>query len=351
MKKLIPMALTVIFLVTGLAGFNQNEVKNLFLDNPMSGSRFNPVTGKVYGIYRTTKKIRHFASMDAETGKVKRLSPVDETLKFPSGATALDITGHRYFLVVLSGKAYYLYVYNMTTGALLKRHQLKNRLAFIEYHTPTGKLYGFGRIEGMYRFVSVDIESGKIKKIGNQKGFTRLHGRSRKIDEKKGVLLFEGEYKGKKALWGIGLKKGRIKRLNALKADVNEFTVHSFGKGQEMNYLYTFGAANCTAVAGYCRTSGIGFLAHFSPRYEDIAGAFRQIEWKIKKLGGNGLAHMTLTIAGGRVSNSASLANALSVYRELAQTYNTSYKGERRLHLGLTYSIIMENGKIEIFAN
>lgn len=345
------MVLTVLFLVTGISGFDENEVKNLFLDNPMSGSRFNPLTGKVYGIYRTTKKIRHVAAMDAETGKVKRLSPIDETLKFPSGATALDIDGHRYFFVGLSGTTYYLYAYNMTTGTLIKRRQLKNRLAFIEYHAPTGKLYGFGRIDGTYRFVSVDIESGHVKEINKKQGLTRLFSRARKIDVTNSLFILEGEYKGKRSLLAIGLEDGRIKRLEAKKAAVNEFVVHLFTKDRGVNQIYTVGAANCTAVAGYCKTSGTGFVAHFSPFYKDIAGAFRQIELKIKKLGGKGLAHMTLVIAGARIKNPASLANALSVYQVLEQTYNAGYKGDRRLHLGLTYSIIIENGKIDIFAN
>lgn len=344
------MILTVFVMVPGLAGQNGDVVKTLFLDNPLTGSRYNPDTGKVYGIFRS-KEIQYIATVDVETGKLNLLDRLQEKLKFPTGATALDIRGGRYFFIGTFDKKYNLYVYDMTAGVLLNKHELKNRLALTEYHRKTGKLYGFQKINSHYRFVSFAADTEKTVVIGKYPALSRLMSQSRKIDTKHNSLIFEGKYKEKTMLLSIGLRDGRIKRLDALKISTNEFRVYKFGKNQGRDRLYTLGADNCTVIAGYCRNTGTGFLAHFSPRYKKTAEAFRRIDRAIKTMGGKGLAHISLSVAGGRYRYPISLENALSIYRELEQTYKCSYKGDRQLHLGLSYGVIINNGGIEIFTN
>ncbi len=122
----------------------------MFLDNPVRCAKYDPSTGKVYGLL-SSPGFWHFAAIDVETGKMKRLTLLPGLRKIPSGSAAMDGTTRRYFFIGKAGENNYVHVLNLDTGALINRYELKNDFVFIEYHHRTYKLYGLSKSKGIYR--------------------------------------------------------------------------------------------------------------------------------------------------------------------------------------------------------
>ncbi|NIM16945.1 MAG: hypothetical protein GTO45_33675 [Candidatus Aminicenantes bacterium] len=328
--------------------FERNEIKKLFLDNPLSGSKYDPTTGKVYGL-SSSNGVWYFASIDIGTGKIEQLKSLPEVMKFGMGNAAVDREQRRYFFVGSVKGNWYLYILNIDTGEMIYRYKLRRPFKFIAYFRRTDRLYGLSEREGTYYFISFDIYSGRMAEVSKLSKLSRLKGTSRKIDSRKGVFLFEGVFNGRNSLLAIDIPEGRIKAVNAFRVSVNDYRIHFFGRNQPVNMLYTFGVGNCVVAAGYCKTCGAGFLAHFSPRFEKIEETLGQIEKEIKTKGGKSLAEMNIYVVGGRIRNAASYKNAIKVYQVLAEMFGTTYKGDRIFHLGIVYNIIIDNGNIDIF--
>lgn len=357
MKKivLIITAAAVLFLSNGYlvesprkVFFDRAETKKLFLDNPFSGSKYDPVTNKVYGLLSFSGEW-HFASIDIKTGKIQQLKPLPEVTRFARSVSAVDSKQRRYFFIGEVNKTRYLYTLDISTGNVIYQYKLARPFTFLAYHGQTDKLYGLSKTGGTYYFISFDIYSGKVAVVSKLPDLSRLKGTSRKIDSLKGEFLFEGVVNGRRSLLAIHLKEGGIKTVNALRVGVNEYRFHVFGKNQPVNTLYTFGASNCVVLAGYSKTCEAGFLAHFSSSFGKMEEALGEIEKQIKEKCGKGFANMNLYVVGGRIRNAASFENALDVYRVLAETFAAGYKGDKIFHLGIVYNIIMDNGNIDIF--
>ena len=357
MKKiiLILIAAAVIFASTDCwaersrkISFDRAETEKLFLDNPFSGSQYDPVTMRVYGLLFSSGAW-HFASIDIKTGKLQKLKPFPQVTRFSRSVSAVDPKQRRYFFIGEVGENRYLYTLNIRSVSVISRYKLTRPVNFLVYHPQTDKLYGLGNTDGTYDFVSCDIYSGKVTVLNKLPGLSRRKGTSRKIDSQKGVFLFEGVMNGRISLLAIHLKEGGIKTVNAQRVGVDEYRVFVFGKNQPVNILYTFGVSNCVAILGYCKTCGTGFLAHFSPYFKKMEEALGEIEKQIKNKCGKGFSDMNLYVAGGRVRNAASFENAIEVYRVLAKTFAAGYKGDKMFHLGVVYNIIIDNGNIDIF--
>lgn len=328
--------------------FDRAETKKLFLDNPFSGSKYDPVTRKVYGLLFSNGEW-HFAAIDIKTGKIQQLKPFPEVTKFARSVSAVDPKQRRYFFIGKVNENRYLYTLDINTGDVIYRYKLTRPFKFLAYHGQTDKLYGLSETGGTYYFISFDIYSGKVAVVSKLPGLSRLKGTSRKIDSQKGVFLFEGVLNGRRSLLAIPLKEGGIKTVNALRVGVNEYQFHVFGKNQPVDTLYTFGVKNCVVLAGYSKTCGVGFLAHFSSRFEKMEEALGEIEKQIKKKCGKGFTEMDLYVVGGRIRDAASFENAIKVYRVLAETFASGYKGDKIFHLGIVYNIIIDTGNIDIF--
>lgn len=328
--------------------FDRNEIKKLFLDNPLSGSKYDPATGKVYGL-SSSNGVWHFASIDIGTGRIEQLKSLPEVMKFGRGNAATDREQRRYFFIGSVKGNRYLYILNIDTGEMICRYKLRSPFKFVAYFRRTDRLYGLSERDGIYYFVSFDIYSGRVAVVSKLSNLSRLKGSSRKIDSRKGVFLFEGVFNGRNSLLAIDLQEGGIKAVNAFRVGVNDYRIHAFGGNQPANVLYTFGVGNCVAAAGYCKTCGVGFLAHFSPRFEKTEETLQQIEKEIKKKCDKGFAEMNIYVVGGRIRNAASYENAIKVYQVLAETFGTRYKGDKIFHLGIVYNIIINNGNIDIF--
>jgi hypothetical protein len=328
--------------------FDRNEIKKLFLDNPLSGSKYDPATGKVYGL-SSSNGVWHFASIDIKTGRIKQLKSLPEVMKFGMGNAAVDREQRRYFFIGSLKGNRYLYILNIDTGDMIYRYKLRRPFKFAAYHRRTDRLYGLSEREGIYYFISFDISSGKVTVVSKLSNLSRLKGSSRKIDPRKGVFLFEGVFNDRDSLLAIDLQGGGIKAVNAFRVGVNDYRIHTFGKNQPANMLYTFGVGNCAAIAGYCKTCGVGFLVHFSSRFKKTGETLQQIEKEIKKKCDKGFAEMNIYVVGGRIRNAASYENAIKVYQVLAETFGSSYKGDKIFHMGIVYNIIINNGNIDIF--
>lgn len=328
--------------------FDRAETKKLFLDNPFSGSKYDPLTRKVYGLLFSSGEW-HFASIDIKAGKIEQLKPFPEVTKFTRSVSAIDTKQRRYFFIGEINEKKYLYTLDISSGDVIYRYKLARPLTFLAYHGQTDKLYGLSKTGDAYYFISFDIYSGKVAVVSKLPGLSRLKGTSRKIDSLKGVFLFEGVVNERNSLLAIHLKEGGIKTVNAYRVGINEYRFHVFGKNQPVNMLYTFGVGNCVALAGYSKTCGAGFLAHFSSRFEKMEEALGEIEKQIKKKCGKGFSDMNLYVAGGSARDAASFENALEVYRVLAETFTAGYKGDKIFHLGVVYNIIIDNGNIDIF--
>jgi hypothetical protein len=328
--------------------FDRAETKKLFLDNPLSGSKYDPVTRKVYGLLFSSGEW-HFASIDIKTGKIETLKPFPEVTKFARSVSAVDPKQRRYFFIGEVNEIRYLYTLNISTGDVIYKHKLTMPVLFLAYHDETDKLYGLSKTDGTYNFISFDIYSGKLAVVSQLPGLSRLKGTTRKIDSQKGEFLFEGVVNDRVSLLAIPLKEGGIKTVNAHRVGVNEYRFHVFGENQPVNTLYTFGVCNCVALVGYNKTCKAGFLAHFSSYFEKMEETLGEIEKQIKKKCGKGFAEMDLYVAGGSIRDAVSLKNALEVYRVLAETFAPGYKGDKIFHLGVIYNMIIDNGKIDIF--
>jgi hypothetical protein len=364
MKKIILILTTaaVIFIVNNSLGerllrgvstdkkdfFDRNEIKKFFLDNPLSGSKYDPSTGKVYGL-SFSNGVWHFASIDIGTGRVEQLKSLPEVMKFARGNAAVDREQRRYFFIGSVKGNRYLYILNIDTGEMINRYKLRRPFKFVTYFRQTDRLYGLSERDGIYYFISFDIYSGRMTKINKLSNLSRLKGSSRKIDSRKGVFLFEGVFNDRNSLLAIDLHKGRIKAVNAFRVGVNDYRIHVFRRNQPINILYSFGVGNCVAIAGYCKTYGIGFLAHFSPQFEKTEETLLHIEKEIKKKCNKGFADMNIYVIGGRIRSAASYENAIKVYQVLIETFGTRYKGDKIFHLGIVYNIIIDNGNIDIF--
>jgi hypothetical protein len=277
------------------------------------------------------------------------LKSLPEAMKFGMGNAAVDRDQRRYFFIGSLRENRYLYILNIDTGDMIYRYKLRRPFIFAAYHRRTDRLYGLSERDGIYYFISFAVSSGKVTVVSKLANLSRLKGTSRKIDSRKGVFLFEGVFNGRNSLLAIDLQEGRIKAVNAFRVGIDEYQIHVFGRNQPVNILYTFGVGNCAAVAGYCKRGGVGFLAHFSPRFEKIEETLGQIEKEIKKKGDKGFAEMNIYVVGGRIRNAVSFENTIKVYRVLAETFGTTYKGDRISHLGVVYNIIIDNGNIDIF--
>jgi hypothetical protein len=171
--------------------FDRAETKKLFLDNPLSGSTYDLVTRKVYGLLFSSAEW-HFASIDIKTGKIETLKPFPEVTKFARSVSAVDTKQRRYFFIGEVNEKRYLYTLDISSGDVIYRYKLTRPLTFLAYHGQTDKLYGLSETNGAYYFMSFDIYSGKMAVVSKLPGLSRLKGTSRKIDSLKGEFLFEG---------------------------------------------------------------------------------------------------------------------------------------------------------------
>jgi hypothetical protein len=264
-----------------------------------------------------------------------------EVKKFARSISAVDPKQRRYFFIGKVNESRFLYTLNISSGDVIYRYKLTLPFIFTAYHGQTDKLYGLSKTGGTYNFISFDIYSGKVAVVSRLPDLSRIKGTSRKIDSLKGVFLFEGVVNDRVSLLAIHLKEGGLKTVNAHRVGVNEYRFHVFGKNQPVDMLYTFGVSNCVALAGYSKTCGAGFLAHFSSSFEKMEETLVEIEKQIKKKCGKGFAELNLYVAGGRIRNAASFENAIEVYRVLAETFAARYKGDKIFHLGVVYNIII----------
>jgi hypothetical protein len=353
MKRIKAVSILCIFMLS-LAGSNtsfiEDDIKKLFLTHSISGIICDPETKRAYGISYTGEG-KHFVSIDMGTGALKRLRKFPADMKIVTGASAVDKKNRRYFFWGKVNAVKYLYVIDMDTGETFRKHKPDTPFVLFQYDGGTGKIYALSRIDGTCCFIEFNVNSGKTRVLKELPNLSRIKGTVRRIDPLNRGFLFEGVLgnSDKNSLLTVSLKNGEIRTIKAFKVNIDEYRVHMFGKGQTVNTIYTAGVGNCVAVAGYCKSSNLGFLAHFSPNFKKIENALAKIEEEIKKNGGSGFADMTIRVVGGRMKKDGSYENALKIYRELIETYAVEYKGDRIYHLGKAYNIVINNGEIDIF--
>jgi len=333
---------------------SRNKVlEDLFLDDSYSLLEYSPANDTAYALSYFSQ-LNHFISIHLPSKKIKILNKFPEIEGLPMEASAIDDTKGRFFFIGHVKNTYFLYVLDIFTGKVLKKHKLKNSIALLEYNRQRDKLIGISRIFGdSNKLIELNISSGKvrvIKEISNLSGIPMVPTKMDYNNEKNRFLFF-GDINDTPELLSANISTGEISFVNAYYIETDSYRIHSFDRNQLINTIYTTGVQSCTGMVGYNKEYKVGFILHVSPNVKNIPSILREMDQGLKKLTGSGLnnPNMKIYIVGGLKTDSDSFNNVITVYRELLQNYHVNYDGSKVYHLGKSYNIILNAENIDIF--
>jgi hypothetical protein len=267
-------------------------------------------------------------------------------------ASAIDDNNGRFFFVGHVKENYFLYVLDIPSGKTLKRHKLEYGFTFLEYNRMSDKLIGISlKFKGTRKFMELDILSGKIRIIKEIPELSGIPMVPTKIDYNNNSFLFFGRIDKEPKLLCINISTGGISFVNSYHIKTNSYRIHPFDSNQLIDTICTKGIQNCAGIVGFNKEYNIGFIAHFSPNFNNIPSIIEEIDKGLNKGTGSGLNndHMKIVVVGGQKYNSNSFNNVITVYRELLQKYHVRYDGTKVYHLGKSYNIILNGENIDIF--
>ncbi|MCP4155753.1 MAG: hypothetical protein GY757_48960 [bacterium] len=357
-KAYLYLILPVIFLfLTAAPAYSENTVspqQPYTTVTPLgfaSFSEYNPVTSTFYGQVRINKK-SYFVSIDAATGKQLLKRELGTFDGWPRRLSSLDTDNHRLFFIAIKNKKYNLYTVDSETGRLLNSVTLANPVKAVEFEPETGEVFGFQVVPGGEKFISISPVTGAISAI-NKFLFIKGIRTDALLHIEKGKFLLTGSFESKTHVWHVDTRKGLIDMLPGKNVSVDEYKVVCMEKGREV--LFTTGVQSCTAIAGISKpgTPNPGltaFIAHFSPKYNNIPQALAAIDKQAGKNTGNpGLKNMKLVVVGGAVGTKRSVSNLRCVYKELVEVYGIKYNTITRFHTGVSKNIVIYKGEINVF--
>jgi hypothetical protein len=328
-------------------------IEDLFLDDSYSLLEYSPPNDTAYALSYFSQ-MSHFISIHLPSKKMKILNKFPELEGLPMEASAIDDTKGRFFFVGHVKNNYFLYVLDISTGKVLKKHKLKNSITLLEYNRTSDKLIGISRIFGdSNKLIELNISSGKvhiIKEIPDLSGIPMVPPKM-DYNNNKSRFLFFGDIKDKPGLLSANISTGEISLINSYYIETDSYRIHSFDRNQLINTIYTTGVQSCTGMVGYNKEYKVGFIAHFSLEFKNIPFILREIDQGLTKLTGSGLNNpdMKIYIVGGLKTDSDSFNNVITLYRELLQKYHVTYEGAKMFHLGKSYNIILNAENIDIF--
>ncbi len=330
-------------------------IEDLFLDDSYSLLEYSPAndTDTAYALSYFSQ-MNHFISIHLPSKEMKILNKFPEIEGLPMEASALDDTKGRFFFVGQVKNNYFLYVLDIFTGKVLKKHKLKNSITLLEYNRTSDKLIGITQIFGdSNKLIELNISSGKVRIIKEIPDLSGIPMVPPKIDynNNKSRFLFFGDINDKQELLSANISTGEISFINSYYIETDSYRIHSFDRNQLINTIYTTGVQSCTGMVGYNKEYKVGFIAHFSLEFKNIPFILREIDQGLKKLTGSGLSNpnMKIYIVGGLKTDSDSFNNVITLYRELLQEYHVKYDGAKVYHLGKSYNIILNEENIDIF--
>jgi hypothetical protein len=328
-------------------------VKNLFLNDACSLLEYSPGNDTVYALSNFSR-MNHFISIHLHSRRKKILNKFPGIEGLPMEASAIDNKKGRFFFIGHVKKNYFLYVLDIFTGKILKKHKLEDSITLLEFNRTSDKLIGISRISGdSNKLIELNVLSGKIRVIKEIPALSGIPMVPSKMDYKnnKNHFLFFGDMNNQLKLMSANISTGEISFINSYYIKTNSYRIHSFDTNQLIDTIYTTGVQSCTGMVGYNKEYKVGFIVHVSPNVKNIPPVLREIDRGLKKLTGSGLSNPNLRIyiVGGQKTDSDSFNNVITVYRELLQKYHVTYDGAKVYHLGKSYNIIMNPEKIDIF--
>ncbi len=328
-------------------------IEDLFFDDSYSLIEYRSSNDTVYTIAYFSKT-NHFLSINLHSNEKKILNTFPGIKGLPMLGSSLDDINGKFFFIGHTRKKKFIFVLDVSTGKILKKHELKNSVILFEYNRSSDKLIGItqGTPGGTFRLgiTEIDVLSGKTSIIGEVPGLSGITIIPTKIDFKKDRFLFWGDINGSQTLIGADISSGEISIIETIPIGVNSYRIHSFDSNQSVNTICTSGVQACTGVVGYNKEYKVGFILHILPFAENnISSMFHEIDSGLKKLVGSGLSKMEIRVVGGKKGDSDSFYTVISVYRELLEKYRVKYERSKVYHLGKQYNIFLDTGNIDIF--
>ncbi len=328
-------------------------IENLFLNDSFPLKEYCPVNDTVY-VYGISyfSKMNHFISINLHSKEKKILNKFPEITGIPMQASSIDDKNGRYFFIGHVKNTYFLYVLDIFSGKILKKHKLENHVTLFEYNRTSDKLVGISRIFGSSnKLIELNILPGKIGVIEEIPGLSGIPMVPAKIDYNKNSFLFFGHINDHSKLISANISTGDISFIDSYQIGTNSYRIHSFDSNQLIDIIYTYGVQSCSGIVGCNKEYNVGFIVHFFPNFNNIPSILEEIDQGLNKRIGSGLSHshMKIVVVGGQKYNSNSFNNVITIYRELLQKYHVKYDRAKVYHLGRSYNIILNAGNIDIF--
>lgn len=343
---------------------SQDEIAAWFPAHNLSLPEYDAGKDILYGIGRYGKS-RHFVSVTFapasrdNRAKVNKLKAIPGLRGMPKGASTLDPRNGRYFFIGVredSERPYVLMVVNCKTGRVIKKHPLKSPIGVLTHNPLNGTLTGMVRATGGgYEWIDMDIHSGKTRVIQKVPRLSRLASRSGIIDETDETgkrFLFLGKIKEQTVLVQCHLQSGKVSFPDTSYVSIDNYRILSWANKKDNKsspVLCTTSVQSCTGIARYNAELQTGFVVHISHSYRQIPELLATIDNQLKTKYGTGLAGMNPVVLGGRREHDKSFLTVTTVYRQLRKVYGIDIKASRAHHLGKSYTILIENGRVLIF--
>ena len=107
-------------------------IENLFLNYSCSLPEYSPGNDTVYALSYFSQ-MNHFISINLYSKEKKTLNKFPEITGVPMQASSIDDKNGRYFFVGHVKKSYFLYVLDIFSGKILKKHKLEYGFTLLEY--------------------------------------------------------------------------------------------------------------------------------------------------------------------------------------------------------------------------
>ncbi len=288
----------------------------------------------------------YLASIASDRGKTKILCELTTFSGWVRGGSAFDKDNQRFFFIAISKGKPRLSIIDITKGRLVKTLALSRYVKNIEFDPSTDSLYGISHAD-VEKFVSIDLGAGEINVL-SELPFVKGTGVGAMLEG--AYFYFVGLWGGEKYLCAVDTKTKKMKKVMAESIGVDEYKVKSFKKNKDLQALFSHGVQTCTAIAGYDSESGVGFIAHFKPGYNQIRNAFIEIEEMIRKNGNHrGMKSMKLAVVGGVRGHPTSVRTLKTVYTHLVDHNGIEYDDITKFNTGISHTVVILNGEIKIF--
>ena len=291
----------------------------------------------------------YFVSVDAFSGKTKRLGALPAIDGWIPGASALDSEQKRFFLVASQDSQNRILIVNIETGGIIGSSRLSHPIKTFEFDRSTGKLLGLARIDGVERFVSIDPSTGQV---AVQADLNPVHQSYSGVflDSRHDKMFFIGIRQGRDAAWMVDTASESIRELSGHSIGLNEHLIQSFKESGAAEAIFTSGAQSCTGIAGYDPRSQIGFIAHFAADFHKTELSLVQIDQDLReKYSLQGVSDLRLWVVGGVRESPASVRTLHAVYRILVDRLGVHFDEIMKFNTGISYNILIHNGEVRVF--